>query len=168
MCRHISNGIKTPLYDRITANKIVNVSPYWRFLISDPSVIGDGVREVKACVCKSLEYELTRARLILEEGTYSLYNPADSSNTLVRFIMELFPQIRLSYSLLSQDKGSRLLPGRQLSPNAGLREASPCCWNSVGQQEIHEHEALRGSFGRCLCRLTSFRTESANIFAHKS
>ena len=86
-----SHGVKTPLYDRITANKIVNVSPYGRFLVSDPSVSGDGVREVKTCVCKSLEYELTRARLILEEGTYSLYNPADSSNTLVGFIMELFP-----------------------------------------------------------------------------
>ena len=45
----------------------------------------------------------------------------------------------------------------QLCPHAGLREAAPCSGNSVGQQEIHEHEALRGGFGRRLyCRLTSF------------
>ena len=39
----------------------------------------------------------------------------------------------------------------------GLREAAPCGRYSVGQQEIHEHEALGGGHGRRLhCRLTLF------------
>ena len=49
------------------------------------------------------------------------------------------------------------VPGRQLRPDAGLRTAAPCGGHPVGQQEIHEHEALGGGSGRRLyCRLTSF------------
>lgn len=41
--------------------------------------------------------------------------------------------------------------------SAVLREAVPCGRNSVGQQEIHEREALRGDFERRLyCWQTSF------------
>ena len=41
--------------------------------------------------------------------------------------------------------------------SAGLRGAAPCGGHPVGQQEIHEHEALGGGSGRRLyCRLTSF------------
>ena len=48
-----------------------------------------------------------------------------------------------------------LLNGVQRS--AGLRGAAPCGGHPVGQQEIHEHEALGGGSGRRLyCRLTSF------------
>ena len=47
---------------------------------------------------------------------------------------------------------------------AGLREAAPRGWYSVGQQEIHEYEAFGGSFGRRLhCRLISF-SRSLQIF----
>ena len=35
----------------------------------------------------------------------------------------------------------------QLRPDAGLREATPRGGHPVGQQEIHEHEALGGSSG---------------------
>ena len=43
------------------------------------------------------------------------------------------------------------------SAHAGLREAAPCGRHPVGQQEIHEHEALGGgSVRRLYCRLTSF------------
>ena len=48
------------------------------------------------------------------------------------------------------------VPRWQLRPDAGLREAAPCGRYPVGQQEIHEHEALGGGSGRRLyCRLTS-------------
>ena len=41
--------------------------------------------------------------------------------------------------------------------SAGLCGAAPCGGHPVGQQEIHEHEALGGGSGRRLyCRLTSF------------
>ena len=49
------------------------------------------------------------------------------------------------------------IPRWQLRPDAGLRPAAPRGGHPVGQQEIHEHEALGGSSGRRLyCRLTSF------------
>ena len=47
--------------------------------------------------------------------------------------------------------------GWELRTDAGLRPAPPCGGHPVGQQEIHEHEALGGGSGRRLhCRLTSF------------
>ena len=41
--------------------------------------------------------------------------------------------------------------------DAGLCPAAPCGWYPVGQQKVHEYEALGGGSGRRLyCRLTSF------------
>ena len=49
------------------------------------------------------------------------------------------------------------VPGRELCPDAGLRPTSPRGGHPVGLQEIHEHEAFGGSFGRRPHRrLTSF------------
>ena len=39
------------------------------------------------------------------------------------------------------------VPGRQLRPDAGLREATPRGGDAVGQQEIHEYEARGGGSG---------------------
>ena len=51
----------------------------------------------------------------------------------------------------------RLFPGRQFCPHAGLCPAEACCRNRIGQQKVHEYEALRGNYGRRrYCRLTSF------------
>ena len=56
------------------------------------------------------------------------------------------------------------VPGRELRPDAGLREAAPRGGYPVGLQEIYEYEALRGGFGRRLdCRVTSF-SRSLQIF----
>jgi len=68
-----------------------------------------------------------------------------------------------------QDKGSRLLPGRKFSFDAGLRTAASCGWHPMGQQKIHEYEALRDGSGRRLyCWLTSFSQSLQNKFAHNS
>ena len=41
--------------------------------------------------------------------------------------------------------------------DAGLCQATPCSWHPVGQQEVHEYEALRGYPGGCLyCWLILF------------
>ena len=48
------------------------------------------------------------------------------------------------------------IPGWEFRPDAGLRQTSPRGGHPVGQQEIHEHEALGGGSGRRLrCLLTS-------------
>ena len=57
----------------------------------------------------------------------------------------------------AQDLRGGDLPRWQLRPDAGLRPVAPCGRHPVGQQEVHEYEALRGGSGRRLyCRLTSF------------
>ena len=69
----------------------------------------------------------------------------------------------------AQDKGGRLLPGRQFDFDAGLCPAASCSWYPVGQQKVHEHEALRDGSGRRLyCRLTSFGRSLQIKFAHNS
>ena len=40
------------------------------------------------------------------------------------------------------------VPRRELRPDAGLCEAAPRGGHPVGLQEIHEHEAFEGGFGR--------------------
>ena len=68
-----------------------------------------------------------------------------------------------------QDPRGGNVPGWKFRPDAGLRPAPPRGGHPVGQQEIHEHEALGGGSGRRLyCRLTSRQPEPANKFAHKS
>ena len=54
-------------------------------------------------------------------------------------------------------QSSGLLPGWQFCFDAGLCQAPPCSWHPVGQQEVHEYEALRGCPGGCLyCWLILF------------
>ena len=43
-------------------------------------------------------------------------------------------------------QSSGLLPGWQFCFDAGLCQAPPCSWHPVGQQEVHEYEALRGLY----------------------
>lgn len=90
-----SNGETTPFYNKITANKIVQILPYGRFLLAEPTISGDGIEEVKSCECKSLEYELTRSRLIIEKGTYRLFSPVDNTNSILGFVLSMFPHWRV-------------------------------------------------------------------------
>ena len=54
-------------------------------------------------------------------------------------------------------QSSGLLPGWQFCFDAGLCQAPPCSWHPVGQQEVHEYEALSGYPGGCLyCWLILF------------
>ena len=64
---------------------------------------------------------------------------------------------RLNREIRRRTRVVGTFPGRQLCPDTGLCPASPCGGHPVGQQEVHEHEALGGGAGRRLyCRLTSF------------
>ena len=53
--------------------------------------------------------------------------------------------------------GSAAVSRPEICHHAGLCPAETCCRNRIGQQKVHEYEALRGNYGRRLyCRLTSF------------
>ena len=76
---------------------------------------------------------------------------------------------RLNREIRRQDPCGGDIPRWQLRPDAGLRPAPPCGGHPVGQQEIHEHEALGGgSWTTPLLPADFIQPEPANNFAHKS
>ena len=88
---------QNPVYNRITGYKIVQADPIGKFVLTSVQEVGDGIRTVKECSGYSLEYEFMRQNIVLEEGTYCLYNPATSDNTIVGIIKEYMPGWSVSY-----------------------------------------------------------------------
>ena len=113
--------------------------------------------KAKAVVAQLREMKLKEAAKKVEDGV-------EETLTYCDFPYEHWTRIRTNNVIETAEPGDPPqdpcggdLPGRQLCPHAGLRPAAPCGWHSVGQQEVHEYEALRGGSGRRLyCRLTSF------------
>ena len=93
----VIDGIKNPVYDSISGFRIVEIAPYGKFILMNPERQSDGVKDYKSCTAYSLEYEFTKTTLILEEGTYNLYNPADNKETLVGIICESMPAWSVGY-----------------------------------------------------------------------
>lgn len=64
---------------------------------------------------------------------------------------------RLDREIRRRTLAGGLFPRRQLCPHAGLCQAVPCGRFPVGEQEVHECEALGDHSGKRLCcRLISF------------
>lgn len=84
------NGVRTPLYDDLIGGRMVMVDPYGYFIIENPeeSSDGSGIKTIKAY---SLERELASKSVVLGEGVYNLWNPADPSNTLLGMIFDNIP-----------------------------------------------------------------------------
>jgi len=89
------NGAPTPFYDDLDAMRMVDIYPYGKYILKEPSTSGDGVKEVKTVTAMSLEWLLSSRRLILEQGTYRLYNAADltaeTPTTIMGFVHALAP-----------------------------------------------------------------------------
>ena len=85
------DGVETPYYRRVTAHKLIQLDPYGKFILAEPTVQGDGVREVKSCTARSLEQELENSNLFLEEGTYNFWNPLSTADTVLSRILEAAP-----------------------------------------------------------------------------
>ena len=81
-------GEKTPNYNRVVGMKVVDLSGYGRFLLQDPKENDDGIKLVKSCTAYSLEYEFTLKKLVLETGTYNLWNPVAPKGTILDLILE--------------------------------------------------------------------------------
>lgn len=80
-------GVKTPHYDDVIGMRIVDVIGWGRFILMNPSVTNDGVREIKSCKAYSLEYELTYKKVFLEESTYNFWNPVSPDDTVLGIIL---------------------------------------------------------------------------------
>lgn len=84
-------GVKTPHYDDVVGTRIIDMVGWGQFILINPSIEKDGIKEIKSCKAYSLEYELTFKKISLEEGTYNFYNPVTPDDTLIGIILSYLP-----------------------------------------------------------------------------
>lgn len=89
------DGKQTPNYEKVVGMRIIDLKDYGRFLLVDPKIESDGVREVKSCTAYSLEYEFTFKKLVLTAGTYNLWNPIAPNDTIIGMILDLMPSWKI-------------------------------------------------------------------------
>ena len=77
------DGSPTPFYNKIVKDKLVRLDPFGTFVVASATEDGDGIRTVKTVELYSREYELTNKNVVLQAGTYNLWNPADQENSLL-------------------------------------------------------------------------------------
>lgn len=87
------NGVPTPFYDKIASKTIVQVDPYGIYILNNPEIEGDGIKEVKRLTGQSLEVEFNRKNLVLAAGTYRLYSPVDIGSEEPQTIMGIIHQL---------------------------------------------------------------------------
>jgi len=92
-------GEPTPGYDLVVGERVVDVVDLGRFILSNPKITKSGPAEIKSCKAYSLEYELTRKKMSLEEGTYEFYNLMSPESTVLGIMMSYVP----SWSIGSVD-----------------------------------------------------------------
>lgn len=85
------DGKDTVNYKQTVGMRIVELKNYGRFILIDPKITDDGVKQVKTCTAYSLEYEFTFKKLPLAAGTYNLWNPIATKGTILGMILELMP-----------------------------------------------------------------------------
>lgn len=68
------DGQPIAYYDLVVGMRIVDWVGIGQFILNNPQVTTDGVREVKECKAYSLEYELNYKTLYLDDGTYKFWD----------------------------------------------------------------------------------------------
>ena len=82
------DGNATPLYNDVVGEKLIRIDPFGIFVISNPTVSGDGLQEIKSCTAYSLEYELAGKQVTFGAGTYPLYDPLGQQDTVLSMVLE--------------------------------------------------------------------------------
>lgn len=93
----VVDGVKTPFYDDIAKDKLVDFDQIGVFVVSDMEGDDDGASCVKEVSLYSLEYELAAKKVLFAEGTYNLWNPADVENTVLGMAMESCRNWKIGY-----------------------------------------------------------------------
>ncbi|MBQ7718743.1 MAG: hypothetical protein IJT38_05530 [Clostridia bacterium] len=88
---------KTPYYDDVIGMRIIDVVGYGQFILVNPVVKNDGLKEIKSCKAYSLEYELTYKKMSLEEGTYNFWNPLSPDSTVMGIILSYLPSWKIGH-----------------------------------------------------------------------
>lgn len=81
------NGSPTPGYDDVIGTRLIRIPGWGVFILVNPEVTGDGIREIKSCKAYSREYEMTYKKMSLEENTYNLWNPVTPDSTVLGIII---------------------------------------------------------------------------------
>lgn len=92
-----SDGVPTPLYDKVVGYKVIRTEHYGIFLLMKPEISGDGIEEIKSVTGYSLEKKLENKQFFLEEGTFNFWNPATPDDTILGRILEVSPGWRAGY-----------------------------------------------------------------------
>ena len=69
------DGEDVPLYRDIAGMQIVELQGIGQFVLMNPVETGSGVSKNKSCTAYSLEYEFTRKKITIPNGTYKLRYP---------------------------------------------------------------------------------------------
>lgn len=85
------NGVKTPFYDDVTGQKIIELKGIAQFAVTQPKESGDKVNMSKSVQANSLECEFGRKKISLPESTYKFYDSTNTDGTTLGMIMELMP-----------------------------------------------------------------------------
>ncbi len=95
----------SPFYDKIVGYRYITVKPFGRFIIINPSEENTGVQKFKTVTAYSAEYELSKKRFVMAEGTYNFHNAIDTTDTIVSIIEETAPSwtiVSISDSLINK------------------------------------------------------------------
>lgn len=92
-----SDGVPTPLYDKVVGYKVIRTENYGIFLLMKPEISGDGIEEIKSVTGYSLEKKLENKQFFLEEGTFNFWNPATPDDTILGRILEVSPGWKAGY-----------------------------------------------------------------------
>ena len=95
-----SDGVPTPLYDKVVGYKVIRTEHYGIFLLMKPEISGDGIEEIKSVTGYSLEKKLENKQFFLEEGTFNFWNPATPDDTILGRILEVSPGWKAGYVAL--------------------------------------------------------------------
>ena len=84
-------GQRVPGYEKIVGMRIIHALGIGHFIIVDPSITEDAVREVKTVKAYSLEYEFSFKKMSLPSGTYKFYDAVSPANTIFGMILQDMP-----------------------------------------------------------------------------
>lgn len=87
----VIDGVRSETYDKIKGMQIIDWVDVGQFLLVNPRVSNDGIREVKEIKLYSLEYEFTFKLMNLSGGTYKFYDAVENRDTIMGIIMEKMP-----------------------------------------------------------------------------
>lgn len=88
------DGVKTPHYDDVVGMRIIDLVGVGQFILANPTITKDGVKEIKSCKAYSLEYEIARKNISLgteDTSTYNFYDAFAPKNTILGIIIEKIP-----------------------------------------------------------------------------